>query len=712
MDLPYAVLIATAAFLNAAAFFYRRAAPAAASASLALLAYHWWLYFAGRFDVAVVYINAASGQTALERAAAALASIPGAVFVITAALAAASALLKSRAGHLVASLLTAYAAAERPFETLGANPQTGLGLNPLLRSPWAVPHPLAVLVGYGLLLASAAADSQKAARWAWLLLSAGLLMGAVWSYQTFGWAGYWAWDPVENALLAVWLAATASLHLNTRGSRIAAAGVALGAVAVNQGGFSALHSFVGSTPTPQILLAASIAAVAYGAATSYAKMDWGRAASGLGLLALALVVYAATAAPAAYSALTGARLQPPAGDSFVQTYVPVLAAAVYTGLFVSSAYHAGLRRWKEVAAVYAAILAASAAAAQLFKYASESPISTNFFVYLIIGGAAAAVYYVARGRGGFLYKALHAAAFALLALIALSGPYAYGQGYYKLLPVDEVGATYFTLLQWPYPQTASIEEYQVVPDPRVVAMPEQLQASLPNYTAFVKKFGGVFSLEGVNYTVVKAAGVDWVVVWNGGVKLGEVGGVPVAEVEKNGTAVVFPAPLDLVKALEADPQLVKRFFTCRNSSAAVPGGLEIRGVVKIDGAEAPFLIRYDFSGAVKGVGAVTLGVVDVYKPLAGLHVVVAPPAMFTEAYMWDYATAQYARLLLDMCNADAAYAVLARQGVSNLTAAVRYLREASPYWVLGLKPVPAITELWACSASLLILSAAYFILKK
>lgn len=711
MDLPYAALITTAAFLNAAAFFYRRAAPAAASASLALLAYHWWLYFAGRFDVAVVYINAASGHTALERAAAALASIPGAVFVITAALAAASALLKSRAGHLVASLLTAYAAAERPFETLGVNPQTGLGLNPLLRSPWAVPHPLAVLVGYGLLFASAAADSQKAARWAWLLLSAGLLMGAVWSYQTFGWAGYWAWDPVENALLAVWLAATASLHLNTRGSRIAAAGAALGAVAVNQGGFSALHSFVGSTPTPQILLAASIAAVAYGAATSYVKMDWGRAASGLGLLALALVVYAATAAPAAYSALTGARLQPPAGDSFVQTYVPALAAAVYTGLFVSSAYHAGLRRWKEVAAVYAAILAASAAAAQLFKYASESPASTNFFVYLIIGGAAAAVYYVARSGGSRLYKLLHISAFLLLALLAASGPYAYGQGYYRLLAVDEVGATYFTLLPWPYPQSASVEDYQVVPDPRVVAFPSPA-AGPPNYTAFVKKYGGAFTLEGVNYTVVKASGVDWVVVWSGGVKLGEVGGVPVVEVERNGTAVVFPAPLDLVKALEADPQLTRRLLTCRNNTSTVPGGLEIRGFVKIDGAEAPFLIRYDVSGAVKGVGAVTIGVVDVYKPVAGLHVVVAPPAMFTEAYMWDYATAQYARLLLDMCNADAAYTVLARQGVSNLTAAVRYLRDASPYWVLGLKPVPAITELWVVSVVLLIISAAYFKLKK
>src|SRR6202020_227826 len=32
------------------------------------------------------------------------------------------------------------------------------------------------------------------------------------SYPVLGWGGYWAWDPVENAVLLPWLTATAYLH--------------------------------------------------------------------------------------------------------------------------------------------------------------------------------------------------------------------------------------------------------------------------------------------------------------------------------------------------------------------------------------------------------------------------------------------------------------------------------------------------------------------
>ena len=39
-----------------------------------------------------------------------------------------------------------------------------------------------------------------------------MLLGAHWAYVEIGWGGYWAWDPVENAALMPWLAATAFLH--------------------------------------------------------------------------------------------------------------------------------------------------------------------------------------------------------------------------------------------------------------------------------------------------------------------------------------------------------------------------------------------------------------------------------------------------------------------------------------------------------------------
>ena len=47
---------------------------------------------------------------------------------------------------------------------------------------------------------------------AFAFLSAGIVLGAWWSYDTFGWGGYWGWDPVENAALLPWLTATAYLH--------------------------------------------------------------------------------------------------------------------------------------------------------------------------------------------------------------------------------------------------------------------------------------------------------------------------------------------------------------------------------------------------------------------------------------------------------------------------------------------------------------------
>ena len=52
-------------------------------------------------------------------------------------------------------------------------------------------------------------------RWtlvAWALLGVGILLGGRWAYEVLGWGGYWAWDPVENASLMPWLAATAFLH--------------------------------------------------------------------------------------------------------------------------------------------------------------------------------------------------------------------------------------------------------------------------------------------------------------------------------------------------------------------------------------------------------------------------------------------------------------------------------------------------------------------
>ena len=114
-----------------------------------------------------------------------------------------------------------------PFDTAPA-PVDGAGLNPSLQNPYMVAHPPLLYLGYvgltvpfafamGALLAGRTDERWIVAtrRWtlvAWTALGIGQLLGAHWAYEEVGWGGYYAWDPVENAALMPWLAATAFLH--------------------------------------------------------------------------------------------------------------------------------------------------------------------------------------------------------------------------------------------------------------------------------------------------------------------------------------------------------------------------------------------------------------------------------------------------------------------------------------------------------------------
>ena len=114
-----------------------------------------------------------------------------------------------------------------PFTTQVAPPD-GAGLNPSLQNPYMLAHPPMLYLGFvGLTIPFAFAMGALAARrndelwivvtrrWtlvAWTFLGFGQLLGAHWAYVEVGWGGYFAWDPVENAALMPWLAATAFLH--------------------------------------------------------------------------------------------------------------------------------------------------------------------------------------------------------------------------------------------------------------------------------------------------------------------------------------------------------------------------------------------------------------------------------------------------------------------------------------------------------------------
>jgi cytochrome c-type biogenesis protein CcmF len=115
-----------------------------------------------------------------------------------------------------------------PFARLANPPADGAGLNPLLQDPGLAFHPPTLYAGYvGLSVAFSFAVGALVARdvgpafaramrpWvlaAWIFLTLGITAGSYWAYYELGWGGWWFWDPVENASLMPWLAATALLH--------------------------------------------------------------------------------------------------------------------------------------------------------------------------------------------------------------------------------------------------------------------------------------------------------------------------------------------------------------------------------------------------------------------------------------------------------------------------------------------------------------------
>ena len=116
-----------------------------------------------------------------------------------------------------------------PFVEVANPPDNGPGLNPLLQNNVLMAfHPPMLYLGYvGFTVPFAFAIGALATgrvgegwlvetrRWtvfAWGFLTFGIVLGAWWSYETLGWGGYWAWDPVENASILPWLTGTAFIH--------------------------------------------------------------------------------------------------------------------------------------------------------------------------------------------------------------------------------------------------------------------------------------------------------------------------------------------------------------------------------------------------------------------------------------------------------------------------------------------------------------------
>ncbi|MEU5530863.1 cytochrome c-type biogenesis CcmF C-terminal domain-containing protein [Micromonospora chersina] len=264
--------------------------------------------------------------------------------------------------------------AANPFRAVNPVPADGPGPNPLLQQhPAMGVHPPLLYAGYlGLVVPFAFAlaaplAGRDGARWvrtarpwalvAWAALTAGIGMGAWWSYAVLGWGGYWAWDPVENASLLPWLTATAFLHTTLVRGRVAWHGalacasfllVLLGTFLTRSGAVASVHAFTDSPLGPMllgfVLLAVVVSAVLTGRrAPEPARAGRPRALSratlvlvhGVLLVTIAAVVLIGTILPLLTAPLTGTRSS--VGPAYYQRTAVPLAVVVLLVMGVTPA---------------------------------------------------------------------------------------------------------------------------------------------------------------------------------------------------------------------------------------------------------------------------------------------------------------------------------------------------------------------------------------
>jgi cytochrome c-type biogenesis protein CcmF len=171
-----------------------------------------------------------------------------------------------------------------PFERLRLPAIDGGGLTPILEHPAMLYHPPLLYAGLAAtaapfaIMVAALATGRPAREWLatarswmlvpWVVLAVGLIAGAHWAYAELGWGGFWGWDPVENAGLLPWLAATAFLHASLierdrPGRPVATAALAivpfllatLGTLLTRSGAATSVHAFAEARAVGRALLA-------------------------------------------------------------------------------------------------------------------------------------------------------------------------------------------------------------------------------------------------------------------------------------------------------------------------------------------------------------------------------------------------------------------------------------------------------------------------
>ncbi len=349
------------------------------------------LFLRTDLSVALVAANSHSAKPWIYKFAGAWGNHEGSMLLWVTVLAlsgAALALLERRVGEkmLVASLgaqaalgLGFYAfllLASNPFARLDPAPAEGRGLNPLLQDPGLAFHPPTLYFGYvGLSVAFSLAVGAMLTRhvdaalaramrpWvlaSWIFLTLGITAGSYWAYYELGWGGWWFWDPVENASLMPWLAATALFHsvnvLAARGGLkswtmmlavVAFSMSMVGTFLVRSGILTSVHAFA---VDPQrgtfilallaiyvgaalVLFAARAATIREGAPFDPVSREGALVANNLLLSVILGIVFVGTLYPIIAEALSGEKLSvgPPYFNAVAGPLALLLAALLFVG---------------------------------------------------------------------------------------------------------------------------------------------------------------------------------------------------------------------------------------------------------------------------------------------------------------------------------------------------------------------------------------------
>lgn len=254
----------------------------------------------------------------------------------------------------------------------------GRGMNELLQNVYMAIHPPLLFTGYTSLSVPFAYSIaalcygditegwlKTIRRWtlvSFCFLTAAITLGGRWAYVELGWAGYWAWDPVENSSFMPWLLATALLHcllVQEKLGHLKRLSIVLGIGAffmsyvgtflTRSGVVSSVHSFAESPIGPNYL--AYLAGLVLTASAIYAfrapsilpadtEKVWGVSKESalvvtqFLLLSFAAIIFIGTMFPIVSEAITGQRISVQA--PYFNMFAPWVGLGVILGIAVGN----------------------------------------------------------------------------------------------------------------------------------------------------------------------------------------------------------------------------------------------------------------------------------------------------------------------------------------------------------------------------------------